>query len=155
MRGYGQFCPVAKAAEVFAERWTPLILRELFAGSHRFSEFQRGLPLISKTVLAQRLKDLEAAGVIESRPRAEGRGRRYFLTTAGEEFRAIIESLGQWGQRWVRNLANPEDLDAGLLVWAMRRRVNLERLPSARVTVQFDFHGVPRNRSGRETWWLV
>jgi DNA-binding HxlR family transcriptional regulator len=155
MKGYGQFCPVAKAAEVFAERWTPLILRELLAGSHRFSEFQRGLPLISRTLLTRRLKELEDAGVIESRPRAQGRGREYYLTPAGEEFREIIDCLGQWGQRWVRSLVGPEDLDAGLLMWAMHRRVNPESLPLGRVTVQFDFRGVPRNRSGRETWWLV
>ena len=66
MKGYGQFCPVAVAAEVFAERWTPLILRELFSGSHRFNEIRSGMPLISRTLLAQRLRELEDAGDIES-----------------------------------------------------------------------------------------
>src|SRR2546430_8333695 len=82
MHGYGQFCPVAVACEVFAERWTPLILRELFAGSRRFSEIRRGMPLISRALLTQRLRHLEDAGVIESRP-AAGRGRGYRPGPAG------------------------------------------------------------------------
>src|SRR5213079_3441006 len=97
MKGYGQFCPVAVASEIFAERWTPLILRELFAGSHRFSEIRSGMPLISRTLLAQRLRELEAAGVVESSPLPAGRGREYRLTKAGEEFREVVERLGAWG----------------------------------------------------------
>ena len=75
MKGYGQFCPIAMACETFAERWTPLILRELLAGSRRFNEIRQGLPLISRTLLGQRLRELEAAGVVQSRPLARGRGR--------------------------------------------------------------------------------
>ena len=100
MHGYGQFCPVAVACEVFAERWTPLILRELFAGAHRFNDIRRGVPLISRTLLAQRLRELEDAGVVESRPLPAGRGRDYRVTRAGEEFRDVVERLGEWGQRW-------------------------------------------------------
>src|SRR5436853_4849313 len=98
MKGYGQFCPVAVAAEIFAERWTPLILRELFSGSCRFSEIRSGMPLISRTLLAQRLRELEDAGVIESSPLPSGRGRDYRPTKAGEEFREVVERLGAWGQ---------------------------------------------------------
>jgi DNA-binding HxlR family transcriptional regulator len=86
--GRGQFCPVAVASEIFAERWTPLTLRELFSGSRRFGEIRSGMPLISRTLLAQRLRQLEDAGVIESAPLHGGRGREYRLTRAGEEFRA-------------------------------------------------------------------
>ena len=68
-KGFGQFCPVAMACEVFAERWTPIILRELFAGSHRFNEIHRCIPLMSRALLARRLRELEAAGVITA-PRA-------------------------------------------------------------------------------------
>src|SRR5438067_10122298 len=82
MKGYGQFCPVAVASEIFAERWTPLILRELFSGSRRFNEIRSGMPLISRTLLAQRLRQLENAGVIESAPVRAGRGRDYQLTRA-------------------------------------------------------------------------
>ena len=58
MKGYGQFCPVAKAAEIVAERWTPLVLRELLSGSHRFSDLHRGGPLMSRTLLAGRREQL-------------------------------------------------------------------------------------------------
>src|SRR5262245_15692067 len=65
MRGYGQFCPVAKGAEVFAERWTPLLLRELLCGSTHFSDLHRGVPLMSRSLLSLRLKQLEQIGAVE------------------------------------------------------------------------------------------
>ena len=113
MRGYGQFCPVAKAAEIVAERWTPLVLRELLCGSRRFSDLQRGVPLMSPTLLAQRLEQLEDAGIIRSAPRARGRGREYELTAAGEELRPLIDRFGEWGQRWARAQIGRHDLDVG------------------------------------------
>jgi DNA-binding HxlR family transcriptional regulator len=152
MHGYGQFCPVAVACEVFAERWTPLIVRELFAGSRRFSEIRRGMPLISRALLAQRLRHLEDVGVIESRP--VGRGREYRLSQAGAEFHGIIEGLGAWGQRWVHGRASVENLDASLLLWNIRRRLAVDQLPDRRVVVRFDFRGVPAGR-GPATAWLV
>ena len=111
MKGYGQFCPVAKAAEIVAERWTPLVLRELVCGSHRFSHLHRGVPLMSRTLLAQRLAQLEDAGIVRSAPRTKGRGREYFLTPAGEELRPLIDTLGEWGQRWARRQVSADDLD--------------------------------------------
>ncbi|HKQ65795.1 MAG TPA: helix-turn-helix domain-containing protein [Methylomirabilota bacterium] len=152
MHGYGQFCPVAVACEVFAERWTPLIVRELFAGSRRFSEIRRGMPLISRALLTQRLRHLEDAGVIESRP--VGRGREYRLSQAGAEFHGIIEGLGAWGQRWVHGRASAANLDASLLLWNIRRRLAVDQLPDRRVVVRFDFRGVPAGR-GPATAWLV
>jgi DNA-binding HxlR family transcriptional regulator len=59
MDGYGQWCPVAHASEILAERWTLLIVRELLAGICRFNDLERGLPFISRTLLAQRLRQLE------------------------------------------------------------------------------------------------
>ena len=152
MHGYGQFCPVAVACEVFAERWTPLILRELFAGSRRFSEIRRGIPLISRALLTQRLRHLEDAGVIESRP--AGRGREYRLSQAGAEFHGVIESLGAWGQRWVHGRTSAQNLDAMLLLWNIRRRLAVDRLPDRRTVVRFEFRGVPPGR-GPAISWLV
>jgi len=152
MHGYGQFCPVAVACEVFAERWTPLILRELILGARRFSDLRRGMPLISRALLTQRLRYLEDVGVIESRP--VGRGREYRLSQAGEEFHGVIESLGIWGQRWIHGRASAENLDAQLLLWDIRRRLAVDQLPDRRVVVRFEFRGVPRGR-GPATLWLV
>lgn len=155
MKGYGQFCPVAKACEIVAERWTPLVLRELLCGSVRFNELQRGVPLMSRTLLAQRLRELEDAGVVTSTPRAHGRGREYRLTSAGQELRPLIDALGRWGQRWATRGLHPDDLDAELLAWDLHRRLNVDRLPLRRVVVRFDLRGVPRGQPGRKTWWLV
>ena len=128
MKGHGQFCPVAVACEVFAHRWTPLILRELLAGSTHFNEIKRGLPLISKTTLAQRLRALEQAGVVRCVSAADTRRQEYRLTAAGEEFKSVIQGLGAWGQRWTIRV-DPHNLDADLLMWNIRRRLAPDRHP--------------------------
>lgn len=151
MSSYGQFCPVSKAAEVFAERWTPLVVRELLMGSHRFSDLRRGVPLMSPTLLSQRLKSLEAAGIIEARQSADRHGREYHLTPAGEEFRPIVEALGAWGVRWARNERDIER-DPAILMWDMRRRLAVDRFPDGRTVVLFNF---PDATKGKRAWWLV
>lgn len=112
---------------------------------------------MSRTLLAQRLKELEDAGVIERRPSPRGRGWEYHPTPAGEEFRPVIERLGEWGQRWARRQVDREtDLDPGLLMWDIHRRLNDDRLPNERVVVRFDFRGIPQtSRCRQRTWWLV
>ena len=80
MKSYGEYCPIAMGAEVLGDRWTPLVLRELICGSERFSEIHRGVPRMSRTLLAQRLKHLERIGIIERRP-----GPTYHLTSAGRD----------------------------------------------------------------------
>jgi DNA-binding HxlR family transcriptional regulator len=150
MREYGQFCPVALGAEVFAERWTPLILRELLAGSHRFSELQRGLPRIPRALLAQRLGSLERAGLVERRPNRAGRGSEYHLSEAGLSFGPVVDALGRWGYRWAADRLRPDNLDAGLLMWFLRRRVQVDRVPAGRVTVQFEFRD-----ADQRCFWLV
>jgi DNA-binding HxlR family transcriptional regulator len=153
-QGYGQFCPVAVACEIFAERWTPIILRSLFMGADRFNELHRGVPRISRALLAKRLRDLEKAGVVSMAPAASGRGYCYRLTPAGEEFRTVIEGLGNWGQRWTVRVTR-DNLDAGLLMWALRRRIALNRLPERRVVVRFNFGGLPAAKPGYRRFWLL
>jgi len=152
--GFGQFCPVAVACEVFAGRWTPIILRELFAGAQQFNEIHRGIPLISRPLLARRLRDLEAAGVITREPQPKGRGHRYRLTEAGGEFHSVIEGLGAWGQRWTVRV-DRKNLDPGFLVWNMRRRIARDRLPPRRVVVRFKFSGVAAVYRGPRVFWLM
>lgn len=141
MTRYGQFCPVAKAAEIFAERWTPLILRELLCGSHRFNELERGLPKISRSLLSQRLRYLEGVGLVERRPAGGARAAEYHLTEAGRDLFDVIVRLGEWSQRWFDPLIDEADFDPSLLMWDIQRRLNTERLPDHRVVVQFDFLG--------------
>jgi len=155
MKGYGQFCPVAVASEIFAERWTPLILREMFAGSRRFNQIRQGMPLISRTLLARRLRELEDAGVVQSQPLTGSRGREYRLTRAGEALQEVVDRLGAWGQHFAATQFAPDNLDVGLLMFNIRRRVDVSRLPQPRVVVQFEFRGVPPRCRGMRTCWLV
>lgn len=150
MKGYGQYCPLAQASRVLGERWTLLVVRELIAGSTRFNALRRGVPQMSPTLLSRRLKQLETAGVI--RRRQTGKDISYELTQAGEELRPVIETLGAWGHRWVRTQLGAEDLDAGLLMWDMRRSVNPAQFPARRVVVQFHYSDAPQ---GARDWWLV
>ena len=122
-KSYGQFCPVAKASELVAERWMPLVLRELLEGSRHYGQLRRGIPLISPAMLSTRLRELVDAGVVERTPDAAGR-TAYQLTEAGEELRPVIRALGIWGQRWAQRELRREQLDPELLVWVMRRRMD-------------------------------
>ena len=150
MRGYGQFCPVAKGAEVFAERWTPLVLRELLCGSTHFNDLHRGVPLMSRTLLSQRLKQLEEIGIVKRK--SGPKGPEHHLTQAGKDFAPIVARLGEWGQRWYRSKFSHDELDVTLLVWDMRRTVKPDAFPPGRISVQFDFSDLP---ASKRTWWLV
>ena len=114
MTRYGQFCPVAKGAEVFAERWMPLVVRELLCGHAHFNELHRGVPLMSRSLLSRRLRRLEEVGAVERRPGL--RGWEYHLTEAGQDFAPIVQSLGVWGQRWFRSRFSRDELDVGVLL---------------------------------------
>jgi DNA-binding HxlR family transcriptional regulator len=152
--GFGQFCPIAVACEVFAERWTPMILRELFAGSDRFNQIHRGVPLMSRALLARRLRQLEQAGIIARAQSTDERGHHYILTPAGQEFRPVLEALGRWGQRWTVRVQRC-NLNAGFLMWNIRRRIDRERLPEQGVVACVRFGGIPRGHPGPRTFWLM
>lgn len=149
-RRYGQFCPVAKAAEIFCERWNALLFRELGAGSSRFCQIQRGVPLMSPSMLSRRLKELEREGVIERREAEDGIS--YHLTEAGREFLPLVYSLGTWGQRWTRRALAEDEIDPGLLLWDMERTVRGDAFGDGRTVVQLVFTDQP---AGKATWWFV
>ncbi len=150
MKAYGQFCPLAQATQLLCERWTLIVVRELLAGSTRFNELRKGVPLMSPTLLSTRLRQLAEAGVIEV---SGSKGDySYALTPAGLELRPVVELLGAWGHRWARSKLDEGDLDAGLLMWDMRRSVDPAVFPSHRVVVQFEYPDAPK---GARDWWLV
>ena len=149
--GYGQFCPVALASELLAERWTLLIVRELLAGAQRFNEIRRGVPRLSPTLLRQRLQSLELAGVLERQASARGRAGAYRLTAAGHALRPVVAAVGEWGQRWARDI-EPDDLDPGWLVWGMHRRLNVAAMPPGRTVLEIEFTDAPRTQ---RRFWLV
>ncbi|MBX3206945.1 MAG: helix-turn-helix transcriptional regulator [Labilithrix sp.] len=143
--GYGQFCPVAQALEVFGERWTLLVIRELLERSRRFSDIQRGVPLMSRSMLAQRLSSLCDAGLVERT------GDGYQLTDAGKELLPVVMECGKWGARWARRKLKNADVDVGLLMWDMRRRIDTSSIPDEPVLVEMEFRGAPR---GKERFFL-
>ncbi len=141
---YGQYCPVALAAEIMGERWTILILLALMDGVRRFNDLQRALPRISATLLSQRLRSLEQAGVLNKKSVNSGRGYEYTLTEAGWELESVVMGLGQWGQRWARDM-EPDDLDPRHLAWSIHLRMNVEKMPAGRTVLQFEFTGAPKD----------
>jgi DNA-binding HxlR family transcriptional regulator len=150
MKDYGQFCPIAKASEVFAQRWTPLILREMLMGSERFNDLERGLPRISRSMLLRRLRSLEDDGLLKRTIDRSLGVPLYRLTDAGHELFDVVKGLGDWGQKWVNHDVGPQDMDPDLLLWDMHRRINTDLLPDRRIVAQFDLHG-----SHQERYWLV
>jgi DNA-binding HxlR family transcriptional regulator len=150
MADYGNFCPIAIATDVIADRWTPLILRELVLGNTRFNDIARGLPGISRSLLVQRLKHLERKGVIETWPLPNGRGSEYHLTPAGKDLEPVLIVMGRWSVAWMYANLDSTDVDAVTLMWWMHRRVDVTRLPHDRVIVQFD-HTAPK----RCSFWVV
>lgn len=150
MKSFGQFCPLAQATQLLCERWTLLVVRELVAGSTRFNELRKGVPLMSPTLLSARLKQLVEAGVI-TRTGSKNKGA-YELTKAGRELTPIVQLLGAWGHRWVPTSLVVEDLDASLLMWDMRRSINRDVFPEHRIVVQFEYADASK---GAKNWWLV
>ena len=151
MLDYGQFCTVARGAEVLGERWTLLVVRELLCGSTHFNQLRRGLPRMSTTLLASRLRTLEEFGVVARI--GSGRTTTYELTAAGEALRPIVMAIGHWGAEWIGSRLEPERLDVGFLMWDVRRFVRLDRVPSdRRVVVHFRF---PDAKDREQDWWLV
>lgn len=149
--GYGQFCPVSMAAEVFCSRWTPLIMRELLCGTSRFNDLRRGVPRMSPALLSKRLKELEKAGIV-SVSRSKGGSVEYSLTPAGEDLRDVVVGLGMWGSRWVESQLSLRNLDPTLLMWDMRRNLVPEPLPPRKCTIQFQY---PELAPAKQNYWLV
>jgi DNA-binding HxlR family transcriptional regulator len=149
VRTYGQYCPIARGAEIFAERWTPLIIRNLHLGCDTFGAILEGAPGLSHTLLAQRLKQLEHLCIVESVPKPQGRGHRYQLTDSGHELFGVCETLGAWGARWLE--IAPENLDPYVALWSMCNALRPERLPEQRVVIRFDFTGFRPH----ERYWLL
>jgi len=148
---YHQYCPVARACEILADRWTPLIVRELLIGSRHFNELQRGLPRISRSLLVARLRDLEDNGVIERHTGARPKVTEYILTESGSDLADVIKHLGTWAIKWLFADPNRDELDPALFVWKMHQRVDHRELPRRRTVVRFDLTG----RRGRKVWLVL
>jgi DNA-binding HxlR family transcriptional regulator len=147
---YSQYCTVSRAAEVLCAQWTPLVVRNLLFGGKRFNDLHRGVPRMSTSLLAHRLRQLEEFGVV--RRAAVGKVWEYSLTEAGEELRPIIMSLGHWGARWIGSRLREDQLDVGFLVWDIFKSVRIEEFPPEPVIIHFQFRD---GRPGERLFWLV
>lgn len=143
---YGQFCPVAMAAELLATRWTLVVLGEMLSGSTRFNEIHRGVPRMSTALLSKRLRELTAAGVMTRQ------GSEYVLTPAGRDLAPIVQGLGRWALRWVDTDCSLGNLDVRLLMWNVRRNLRPDPLPPRRVVVEFHY---PELSPDEQRFWLI
>ncbi|NEZ04929.1 helix-turn-helix transcriptional regulator [Wenzhouxiangella sp. XN201] len=150
-RGYGQYCPLALAAEILCRRWTVLVISRVLDGCRTFNEIHRGLPRISPSTLTQRLEELTDAGLISRRPVKGGRGHVYEPTEAGRDLSSIIDQMAVWGQHWARDM-NMDDLDPGFLAWSMHMRINRAAMPPGRTVLHFEFDAAPPDC---RRFWLV
>jgi DNA-binding HxlR family transcriptional regulator len=149
---YGQFCPVAQAAEVLTERWTLLVLRELLMGSTRFNEIQRGVPRMSSSLLSKRLRELERSELLTREPLKGERGYAYRLAPAGEALGPLVVSLGTWSREHLKREISAEEADPALLMWDMQRSLRLDKLPEERVVTFFRYRDA---EEGKRAWWMV
>ena len=140
MKSYGQFCSIARALDLLGERWSLLIVREVLCGGRTFGDIRRGIPRISRTMLAARLHELVDAGVLERRG-AEG----YELTESGQDLMGVVSAVGTWGQKWLPRALEPDELDIDPVIWDMRRRVDLAALPRRPTVVRIELVDLRRS----------
>jgi DNA-binding HxlR family transcriptional regulator len=152
-QGYNQFCPIAKACELIEPRWTLLMLSEMWSGSTHFNEIRRGVPGMSPTLMSTRLKQMEVNGLI-TRSINDRTGEITYLTTRlADELMPIVRDLGRWAHRNVDTEVTLENLDARLLMWNMRRKIDQTALPKRRrCVIEFSYPELPRDE---RRYWLV
>lgn len=140
---YGQYCPISRALDVLGERWSLLIIRDMLVGATHFNELARGLPGLSRSLLAKRLRQLQMRGIVD---KVDG---EYVLTPAGRQLEPVVFGLGEWGARWAFEDPDPGELDPELLIWWMHTRLDFSDLPGRRHVMHFRFTDDPT------LFWIV
>jgi DNA-binding HxlR family transcriptional regulator len=148
VRDYGQFCPIARSSELLAERWTPIIVRNLLNGCRTFNEIRQGAPGISTALLAQRLEGLERRGVLVRTVNPSGRGATYELTEMGQALRAVLDAMGQWGAHWLE--IEPRHMDPAYVLWATMKLIDIDKIPAQTTVVRFALRDRPT-----AGYWLI
>jgi DNA-binding HxlR family transcriptional regulator len=153
VRTYGQYCPIARASEILAERWSLIILRNIvILGCRTFNEIADGAPGLSRALLSTRLRELERSGVLEIRPKDDGHGSLYLPTAAGLELAELMGALQRWGSKWAE--LTPEQAHPGVVLWMWATFfLDRDRLPQRRVLVRFDYPTL--TGPGSRSWLLV
>ena len=148
---YGQYCPLALAAELLCRRWTILIISRLIDGCRTFNEIHQGVPKISPSLLSSRLSELEHAGIVKRQKMRNENRYRYEPTEAALDMADLIDKMAVWGQHWSRDM-EMDDLDPAFLAWSMSLRMNTDAMPRGRTVVEFEFSGTPTEF---RRFWLV
>jgi DNA-binding HxlR family transcriptional regulator len=152
MRTYQQYCPIARASELLAERWTIIILRNILVGCQCFNEIADGAPGLSRGLLSKRLRELGRAGIIEIHPKPDGLGSIYEPTQAGRELSELMLALERWGRKWAE--LKPEHAHPGVVLWVWANFfICRDRLPRRRVLVRFEYPTLPG--PARRSWLLI
>jgi DNA-binding HxlR family transcriptional regulator len=138
---HADYCPIAIGADVLGDRWTPLVIRELMLGAEGFNEIHRGVPRMSRTLLAQRLRTLERRGLVRREAAARGLAGRYTLTAAGQGLTPIVWAMGTWAAEWVFGDPADDECDGLTLLWRMYQKAVPDRLPKERTVVHVLLHG--------------
>jgi DNA-binding HxlR family transcriptional regulator len=149
VKSYNQYCPIARTSEFFAERWTPIIIRNLLAGCATFTEIKAGAPGIPKALLSDRLAALERLGVLRRTRSPSGRAAGWELTEMGRGLKAVCDAMGEWGARWLE--MEPRHRDPAYAVWATCRLVDLDKVPDPGVVVRLEI----RHGTRSERFWMM
>ena len=150
MRSYGQFCPIARGSEILAERWTPIILRNVLSGAYTFNEIAAGAPGLSRALLTRRLRELQRHGVIKIHPKPAGSGSLYKPTPAGQRLWPVLCALGDWAEGY--SALTIEDSDPGVVLWSWSTAfLRRDLLPDRRIVIRFE----SEHRDKQVTGWLV
>src|SRR3954454_13007456 len=142
------YCPIAASVEVLGDRWTPLVIRELMVGASGFNEIHRGIPRASRTLLAQRLRELERHELVEHEPGRPGRPGAYALTEAGQALAPVVWAMGAWAAEWMFGDPSDEQCDGLTLIWRTHQIAIPARLPEHRTVV----HLVLTGAGGAQGW---
>jgi DNA-binding HxlR family transcriptional regulator len=147
----GSLCPAMASADLLGDKWTLLLLREMFLGTTRFGRFQKAIPRMSPSILSKRLKSLEAAEIIIRKSVPTGQAAEYKLTRSGRELGPIIENMAVWGMRWRKRSIAAQDCDVGGFMWDFHRTLNTEALPDGETVILVQIS----DRTDLDTWWVI
>lgn len=146
IRSYGQYCPVAKALDVVGDRWTLLLVRELLLrGPSRYTDIREGLHGVATNLLADRLRELEHAGVVVRRKEPPPVAATVFeLTPRGRELAPVVGALGRWGMPFMTEAPREADeLRSRWLAWPAEAFLTDSEPDGPPVTVELDAGGEP------------
>jgi DNA-binding HxlR family transcriptional regulator len=151
MTQFGEFCPYNKAVEHLGDRWSLIIVKELaMHGSRGFNAIADGLPGVSRSVLARRLRKLQELGLIIRDPSVRARMAPYRLAPAGEQLVPTLLSLDSWAKRWVPEDPALAQRDVSVITFWLSHDVDADHLPARQVVIAFEIGG-PR----AQQQWLV